>query len=311
MVVPVDKIWMDGELVPWGDANVHILTHTLHYGFGCFEGIRAYRCTDGGSAVFQLRPHITRLFESAKILGIDIPFTPTELQEACVKTLEVNGLDDGYIRPLVFLDAGAMGLYAQNRIRVAIICWRWGAYLGEEGLKNGIRAMVSTFARNHVNAAMSKGKIVGQYTNSILAKREALHHGYQEAIMLDTNGFVSEATGENLFIVRGDAVRTPPKNSAILGGITRATVIKLCRDLGLRVDIESISRDQLYVSQECFLTGTAAEITPVREVDNRSIGEGTRGPITTQVQDLFFRIVHGEDDRYADWLTRYNLHRAL
>ncbi len=204
-----------------------------------------------------------------------------------------------------------MGLFAENKVRVAIIAWRWGAYLGEEALKTGIRTMVSSFGRNHVNAAMSKGKIIGQYTNSILAKREALHHGYQEAIMLDTHGYVSEATGENLFLVRNGQVRTPPKNCAILSGITRQTVIELCDELDLEVSTEAILRDQLYVAEEIFLTGTAAEITPVREVDNRMIGAGGRGPLTSRLQDLFFRIVRGQEERYERWLTRYNVRRAL
>ncbi len=311
MVTPVETIWMDGEMVPWDQANVHILTHTLHYGFGCFEGIRAYRGPDGSSAVFRLDAHITRLFESAKILGLEVPYTEQQLCDACIQTLERNGLDEAYIRPLVFLDDGAMGLFAQNRVRVSIITWRWGAYLGEDALKNGIRAMVSSFARNHVNAAMAKGKIVGQYTNSILAKREALFHGYQEAIMLDTHGFVSEATGENLFLVRNGIVRTPPMSSAILGGITRQTVIRLCEDLGLELSKMRITRDQLYVADECFLTGTAAEVTPVREVDNRVLGDGDRGPITTRIQERYFQCVRGEAPEYERWLTRYNPRNSL
>ncbi len=302
---------MDGELVPWAEANVHVLTHTMHYGFGCFEGIRAYHRHDGQSVIFRLGAHITRLFESAKILGIKIEHTYDELMQACVDTLEVNGLEEGYIRPLVYLDAGTMGLFAQNKVRVAIIAWKWGAYLGEDGLKNGIRCMVSSFARNHVNAAMAKGKIIGQYTNSILAKREALQHGYQEAIMMDTSGFISEATGENIFIVRSGIVRTPPMSSAILGGITRQTVMHLCAELGLEVSKARITRDQLYVADECFLTGTAAEVTPVREVDNRVLGEGTRGPVTEQVQNLFFGIVRGEISGYDRWLTFYNPRKRL
>ena len=304
MVTPVNQIWMDGELVPWDAASVHILTHTLHYGFGCFEGIRAYKGPNG-SAVFRLDAHVRRLFESTKILGLKLPFSERQIQDACIETLDANGLESGYIRPLVFLDAGAMGLFAENRVRVAVVTWQWGAYLGEEALQKGIRCMVSSFARNHVNAAMAKGKIIGQYTNSILAKREALHHGYDEAIMLDTSGYVSEATGENIFLIRNNIVRTPPMSSAILGGITRQTVIQLCDRLRLDVNRELITRDQLYVADECFLTGTAAEITPVREVDNRSIGVGGRGPVTTRIQDLFFRIVHGEEPEYSHWLTPY------
>ena len=311
MVAPVEFIWMDGELVKWQDANVHILTHTLHYGFGCFEGIRSYKQHDGQSAVFRLDAHVTRLFESAKILGLELPHTHEEITQACLDTLEANGLDEGYIRPLVFLDAGAMGLFAKNRVRVSIITWKWGAYLGEEALEKGIKCMVSSFARNHVNAAMAKGKIVGQYTNSILAKREALFHGYDEAIMMDTSGFISEATGENIFIVRNGIVRTPPMSSAILGGITRQTIMSLCRDLGLEVNTSRITRDQLYVADEIFLTGTAAEITPVREVDNRVTGNNARGPITTKLQERYFGMVRGEVTGHEEWLTYYNPRRRL
>lgn len=311
MVAPVETIWMDGEQVPWADANVHILTHTLHYGFGCFEGIRAYKQADGTSAIFRLEAHVTRLFESTKILGLELPYTHQEVCDACVETLELNGLEEGYIRPLVFLDSGQMGLFAENKVRLSVITWKWGAYLGEDGLTEGIRCMVSSFARNHVNAAMAKGKIVGQYTNSILAKREALGHGYHEAIMLDTAGFVSEATGENLFLLRSGIVRTPPMSSAILGGITRKTVIAICEDMGLEINKSRITRDQLYVADECFLTGTAAEVTPVREVDNRTIGEGTRGPVTKEVQERYFGIVKGETPGFDHWRTVYNPRKRL
>lgn len=307
MVTPVQKIWMDGELVPWDQAQVHILTHTLHYGFGCFEGIRAYRCADGSSSVFRLPAHIRRLLESAKILGLDMPFTEAQLVSACIDTLAANNLDQGYIRPLVFLDSGKMGLYAQNRVRVSITAWEWGSYLGDEGLQNGIRCSVSSFARNHVNAGMSKGKIVGQYTNSILAKREALAHGYDEAIMLNTAGFVAEATGENIFILRDGEIRTPPKSAGILSGITRGTIMELCNDLEIPLFTYQMTRDQLYVADECFLTGTAAEVTPVREIDNRTIGTGARGPVTARIQDLFFRIVRGDESAYERWLSRYRI----
>ena len=300
MVKAVDKVWMDGELGNWDDANVHILTHTLHYGFGAFEGIRCYQRADGRSHIFRHIKHLKRLFQSAHILTLDIPFDLETLQLAGKKTLEVNNLSEGYLRPLVFMGAGPMGLGAMsNPTRVAIVTWEWGAYLGEEGLKNGIRAKVSSFARNHVNAGMVKGKIVGQYVNSILAKREVLRAGYQEAIMLDTTGHVSECSGENLFLVRDGIVFTPPYDS---GGVTRATAIQLARDLGYPVEYAAFTRDHLYIADEVFLTGTAAEITPVREIDDRKIGTGKPGPITKAIQELFFDIVQGSNNDYNHWL---------
>jgi branched-chain amino acid aminotransferase len=298
-----EAIWMDGKFVPWDEANVHVLTHTLHYGLGVFEGIRCYRTHDGRSAVFRLPEHVARLFESAHINLLEVPFTREQVQEACLETLRRNQLEEGYIRPLVFLGSGAMGLNpGTNPVRVAVIAWEWGAYLGEEGMERGIRATVSTFSRHHVNAKMTKGKTCGDYVNSILAKREALLDGYDEAIMLDTQGLVSEASGENLFTVRGGVVKTPPLPT-VLDGITRASVIELARDAGLPVVEAPITRDELYIADEVFLTGTAAEVTPIREIDRRTIGAGRRGPVAKQLQEAFFRAAKGEDERYARWIT--------
>jgi branched-chain amino acid aminotransferase len=303
MVTPLRKIWMDGELVDWQDATVHVLTHTLHYGFGAFEGIRCYQREDGRSHIFRHAEHLRRLYESCRILTLDIPFSMETLREAEKETLRANGLRAGYLRPLVFMGEGPMGLGATaNPTRVAIITWEWGAYLGDEGLKNGIRAKISSFARNHVNAGMAKGKIVGQYVNSILAKREAMKAGYQEAIMLDTAGYVSECSGENLFLVRNGVIHTPPEGSSILGGITRDTVLRLAADLGYEVRFSSFTRDQLDIADEVFLTGTAAEITPVREIDDRPIGSGKPGPVTQALQTLFFDIVKGKHEGYGEWL---------
>jgi branched-chain amino acid aminotransferase len=298
-----EKIWLDGRMVNWGDANVHILTHTLHYGLGVFEGIRCYRTDDGRSAVFRLGEHIRRLFESAHINLLRIPYTREEIIDAALACLRANRLAEGYIRPLVFVGEGAMGLNpADNPIRVAVIVWPWGKYLGEEGMERGIRAKVSTFTRHFVNAKMTKGKTCGDYVNSILAKREALLDGYDEAIMLDTQGLVSEASGENLFAVRDGMVRTPPLQT-VLGGITRASVIEIARGKGIPVFEDAITRDELYIADEVFLTGTAAEVTPIREIDNRSIGAGSRGPITKTLQDAFFDVVTGRDKKREEWLT--------
>jgi len=298
-----EKIWMDGELVPWREANVHILTHTLHYGLGVFEGIRCYRTEAGRSAVFRLAEHVRRLFESAHINLMKIPFGEERIAEAILETLRANHLDEGYIRPLVFIGDGVMGLNpADNPIRVAIVVWPWGKYLGEEGMERGIRARVSSFARHHVNAKMTKGKTCGDYVNSILAKREALLDGYDEAILLDSQGLVAEASGENVFVVRGGELRTPPLQS-VLEGITRASVMELARDKGIPVREAAITRDDLYVADEVFLTGTAAELTPIREIDHRQIGSGRRGPLAKALQDAFFAVVQGRDRKYERWLT--------
>ena len=298
-----EEIWLDGKFVKWADANIHILTHTLHYGLGVFEGIRCYAGADGRSAVFRLPEHIRRLFDSAKINLIEIPFSPEELEEATLESLRRNNLAEGYIRPLVFIGDDAMGLHpGDNPVRVSVIAWEWGKYLGDEGVAKGIRAKVSTFARHHVNAKMTNGKTCGDYVNSILAKREALLDGFDEAIMLDTQGLVSECTGENIFVVRDGKIRTPPLYS-VLDGITRASMIEVARDRGYKIEETQLTRDDLYVADEIFLTGTAAEVTPIREIDHRTIGQGKRGPITEELQTAFFDIATGVDARYDRWRT--------
>ncbi len=298
-----EKIWLDGSFVDWDAAKVHVLTHTLHYGLGVFEGIRCYATSDGRSAVFRLTEHVRRLFESAHINLLEIPFAKQQIRDAILETLRANHLDEGYVRPLVFVGDGEMGLNpAANAIRVCIIAWPWGKYLGEEGMENGIRAKVSSFSRHFPNAKMTRGKTCGDYVNSILAKREALLDGYDEAIMLDTQGFVAEASGENIFAVRDGALLTPPA-ATVLEGITRASVIEIARDKGIRVEEIALTRDDLYVADEVFLTGTAAEVTPIRELDRRSIGEGRRGPVTKTLQTAFFDIVSGRDAKYERWLS--------
>jgi len=298
-----EKIWMDGKLVGWDEATVHVLTHTLHYGLGVFEGIRCYRTADGRSAIFRLAEHVRRLFESAHINLMSVPFRPERIEAAIGETLRANHLAEGYIRPLVFIGHGAMGLNpGDNPVRVAIASWPWGKYLGDEGMERGIRAKVSTFSRHHVNAKMTKGKTCGDYVNSILAKREALLDGYDEAILLDPQGLVAEASGENLFAVRDGVLRTPPL-PGVLGGITRDAVITLARDKGIAVVEAGITRDELYIADEVFLTGTAAEVTPIREIDRRTIGAGARGPLTKALQAAFFDVASGRDRKYERWLT--------
>ena len=307
MVQKAEKIWFDGKLVNWDDAQVHVLTHTLHYGAGVFEGIRAYCCVDGKSAVFRLKDHVVRLFDSAKIIGIKIPFTIDEIVDAIIETLKVNGLKEGYIRPLVFIGDGAMGVHpGSNPIRVAIATWPWGAYLGEEALEKGIRVKTSSFNRHHVNAMMTKAKACGNYVNSILAKVEAVNDGYDEALMLDTQGFVSEATGENIFIVKDNLIKTTPLTS-VLPGITRTSLMKVARDLGYEVVEQLFTRDELYIADEAFFCGTAAEVTPIREVDNRIIGEGKCGLVTKKLQKDYFNAVKGGNEKYSDWLDYYEI----
>ena len=297
------KVWLDGRFVDWADAQVHILTHTLHYGLGVFEGMRCYRTADDRSAVFRLADHIRRLYDSAHINLLEVPFSRERVEAACLDVLRQNGLAEGYVRPLVFVGDGEMGLNpAGNAVRVAVIAWSWGRYLGEEGLQNGIRAKVSTFSRHHVNAKMTKGKTCGDYVNSVLAKREALLDGYDEAIMLDTQGLVSEASGENIFVVRDGTLSTPTLHS-VLGGLTRATVIEIARDKGIPVEERAITRDELYVADEVFLTGTAAEVTPIREIDHRRVGDGRRGPVTSTLQSAFFDVVAGREPKYERWLS--------
>jgi len=303
MVEKLKKIWMDGRFVDWDDANIHILTHTLHYGLGAFEGIRCYLCDDGSSAIFKLKEHVDRFFNSAHIGQIDIPFSKEEISNAIIETIRINGLKESYIRPIVFIGDGAMGIHPQNNpTRVAIAVWQWGAYLGDDGLKNGIRVKTSSFTRHHVNIMMTKAKICGNYVNSVLAKREVTQDGYDEAVILDTEGYVCEATGENIFIIQKGDLKTPPLTS-VLPGITRASVMSIALDRGIRVIEERFTRDELYVADEAFFTGTAAEITPIREVDNRSIGNGKPGEITQSLQNIFFDIIRGKQEKYKKWLT--------
>jgi branched-chain amino acid aminotransferase len=292
-----DLIWLDGELVDFERAQVHVLTHTLHYGYGVFEGIRAYRRADGSSHVFRLAEHVARLFDSAHILALEIPYTRAELVEACVATLQANRFSEGYIRPLVFLGSEALGLGAlNNRVRVAIASFHWGAYLGEDGLRNGIRAKVSSFNRSHVNVNMVKGKICGQYVNSVIAKREALKAGYDEAIMLDTQGYVSECTGENLFMVRQGTIYTAPYGSAILGGITRDTVLTLARDHGVAGRRAPVHPRRTVLRGRDLPVRHRRRDHPVREVDDRSIGSGRPGPIGTLISKAFFEVVGGRSE---------------
>lgn len=303
MVEKVKKIWIDGKLVDWEDANVHILSHTLHYGLGAFEGIRCYLCANGNSAIFRLKEHVDRLFNSAHIGQMAIPFNKEEITDAIIETIKANGLKESYIRPIVFIGDGAMGIHPQdNRIRVAIAVWEWGAYLGDEGLKKGIRVKTSSFTRHHVNIMMTKAKICGNYVNSVLAKREVVQDGYDEAVILDTEGYVCEATGENIFIVESGDLKTPPLTS-VLPGITRDSVISIALNRGIKVIEERFTRDELYTAEEAFFTGTAAEITPIREVDNRSIGSGKPGKITMDLQGTFFDIIRGKEQKYNRWLT--------
>jgi branched-chain amino acid aminotransferase len=300
---PQGKIWMDGSFVEWADANVHVLTHSLHYGLAAFEGLRCYK-GKSGSAIFKLHEHVDRLFESAHIGMMTMPYEKKQVAEAIVETVRVNKLDACYIRPLVYIGYGAMGVYpGDNPIKLAIAAWKWGSYLGDEALANGMRACVSSFTRHHVNVSMTRGKISGYYVNSILAKREAKADGYDEAILLDPEGYVSEGTGENIFIVRKGRLKTTPLTS-ILEGITRNAVIELAREQGIVVAEERFTRDEMYIADEVFVTGTAAELTPVREIDNRRIGTGKPGPVTATLQKRFFGIVKGEDPSHDSWLTR-------
>ena len=302
-----EKIWFDGKFVPWDEAQVHVLTHTLHYGVGVFEGIRCYTCADSQSAVFRLAEHVERLFLSARINEMVIPHSQEAICQAIVETLKVNRLAEGYIRPLTFIGAGVMGVNpADNPIQTIIAAWPWGAYLGAEALEKGIRVKTSTFTRHHVNVMMTKAKTCGNYVNSVLAKREALADGYNEALMLDAEGYVSEATGENVFIVRNGVIKTPPLGS-ILAGITREAIMILAGDLGYEVVEERFTRDELYCADEAFFSGTAAEVTPIREVDRRAIGQGSRGPVTKAVQEAYFKVLRGETPKYGKWLTRYSI----
>ena len=304
MVEKLQKIWVDGEMVPWDDAKIHLLTHSFHYGIAAFEGIRAYKRADGKSYIFRLREHIDRLFDTAKLTLLKPEFSKEQVSKACADVPKANSLEEGYLRPIFYMGEGAMGIYAPNNpTKTSVLAWKWGAYLGEEALKSGIRAKISSFARHHVNISLAKAKMTGQYTNSVLAKREAKFGGYDEAIMLDANGYVSEGTGENIFLVKKGVLHTPDLSSSILEGITRDTVIQLAKEMKLDVHECRITRDQLWLADEVFFTGTAAEITPVREIDNRPIGEGTVGPITKKIQTKFFDVARGTDNSHPEWLT--------
>jgi len=303
MGIKTEKIWMDGKLVDWEDAKVHVLTHALHYGSGVFEGIRAYE-TDTGPAVFRLKEHVDRLFESAKLLYMEIPFTREEISEAIKETIRANHLQSCYTRPVVYRGLGQMGVNPLNcPVNVFIAVWPWGAYLGEEALAKGIRAKIASWARNYISSFPAKGKINGAYVNSILAKIEALKCGYDEAIFLDTDGYVAEGSGENIFWAKDNVIYTTPLPT-VLRGITRASIIELAKDMGYEVVVAKAARDELYLADEVWFCGTAAEITPVREIDGHIIGEGHRGPIVKALQDRFFAVVHGKDPKYEKWLAR-------
>lgn len=307
MVQKSDTIWFNGKLVPWDEATVHVLTHTLHYGVGVFEGIRCYKGTNGTPAVFRLQEHVARLFDSARAVEMEIPFTQEVIVEAVVETLRSNRLDAGYIRPLAFIGDGVMGVHpGQNPIQTIIAVWPWGAYLGDDGLTKGIRVRTSSFTRHHPNVMMTKAKVSGNYVNSVLAKREAVADGYDEALMLDVDGYVAEATGENIFIVKNSVLKTPPLGS-ILGGITRNSIIVLARDMGYGVEEQRFTRDELYAADEAFFCGTAAEVTPIREVDRRAIGSGAAGPVTALLQQEYFKVVKGENLKFAGWLHQFDI----
>ena len=294
---------MDGKFVDWDKATIHVLTHTLHYGLGVFEGIRCYE-TRSGPAIFRLDEHIDRLFSSAHIFLLDMPYTKKEIRDAIIGTVKVNKIKECYIRPLVYIGYGAMGLYPkENPVNVSIAVWSWGAYLGDKGLREGIKVKTSSFIRNHVNANMTRGKVSGYYVNSQLAKKEAITCGYDEALLLDTEGYVSEGSGENIFMVRNGMLKTTPLTS-ILEGITRNSIMKIAADQKIRVVEERFTRDEMYIADEAFFTGTAAEVTPVRELDGRIIGTGRPGPITRKIQSIFFDIVKGKNKKYDSWLTK-------
>ena len=298
------QIWFDGQLVEWRDAKIHVLTHTLHYGCGAFEGVRAYN-TAGGTAIFRLQEHTQRLFNSAKILRMTIPFTQDQVNEAQKEVVRVNKLESCYLRPLTWIGSEKLGVSPKgNTIHLMVAAWAWGAYLGEEGMKRGIRVKTSSYARHHVNITMTQAKAVSNYSNSILANMEALDDGYDEALLLDTSGFVSEGAGENVFVIKDGVVYTPDLSAGALNGITRNTVLHICDDLGIKLVQKRITRDECYIADEMFFTGTAAEVTPIRELDRVQIGIGERGPVTEKIQSAFFDIVNGRNPKYAHWLTK-------
>ncbi len=295
-------IWLDGEMVPWRDAKVHVLTHTLHYGMGVFEGVRAYN-TDKGTAIFRLEEHTNRLFRSAHIMNMPMPYSKDEINEATRAAVRENNLESAYIRPMAFYGSEGMGLRADNlKVHVMIAAWSWGTYLGKDALEQGIRIRTSSYTRHHVNIAMCKAKANGNYMNSMLALGEALRDGYDEALLLDVDGYVAEGSGENFFLVRDGVIYTPELTSA-LDGITRSTIMTLCKELGIEVREKRITRDEVYVADEAFFTGTAAEVTPIRELDGRQIGAGHRGPITEKLQTLYFDLVHGRGEGHDEWIA--------
>ncbi|MCU7905906.1 MAG: branched-chain amino acid transaminase [Candidatus Thiodiazotropha sp. (ex Epidulcina cf. delphinae)] len=295
-------IWLDGEMVPWREAKIHVLTHTLHYGMGVFEGVRAYRA-EQGTAIFRLQEHTDRLFRSAHILNMPMPHDRDTLNQAQKAAVRENNLDTAYIRPMCFYGSEGMGLRADNlKVHCMVAAWEWGAYLGAENMEKGIRIRVSSFTRHHVNITMCRAKANGNYMNSMMALQEAMHDGYDEALLLDAEGYVMEGSGENVFIVRDEVIYTPDLTSA-LDGITRKTVIELAAELGYQVIEKRITRDEVYIADEAFFTGTAAEVTPIREVDNRAIGSGGRGPVTEQLQKRYFDLVHGRVASHPDWLA--------
>lgn len=295
-------IWLDGEMVPWREAKIHVLTHTLHYGMGVFEGVRAYHA-EQGTAIFRLQAHTDRLFRSAHILNMPMPYDRDTLNQAQKAAVRENNLDSAYIRPMCFYGSEGMGLRADNlKVHCMVAAWEWGAYLGAENMEKGIRIRVSSFTRHHVNITMCRAKANGNYMNSMMALQEAMHDGYDEALLLDAEGYVMEGSGENVFIVRDGVIYTPDLTSA-LDGITRKTVIELAEELGYQVIEKRITRDEVYIADEAFFTGTAAEVTPIREVDNRAIGSGGRGPVTEQLQKRYFDLVHGRVASHPDWLA--------
>jgi branched-chain amino acid aminotransferase len=295
-------IWYDGKLVPWRDATTHVLTHSLHYGLACFEGVRAYK-TVGGTAIFRLKEHTERWFNSCHIFNMKMPFDRETLSAAQREVVRANKLESCYIRPISFYGSEKMGVSPKGaKVHVSIAAWPWGAYLGEEGLEKGIRVKTSSYARHHVNVTMCRAKFSGTYANSILANQEAVEHGYDEALLLDVDGYAAEGPGENLFIVKNGKLYEPELTSALIG-ITRDAVIQMARDVGLEVQAKRITRDDVYIADEAFFTGTAAEVTPIRELDGRVIGAGKRGPITEKLQSMFFDVVNGRNQKYAHWLT--------
>ena len=296
-------IWMDGEMVPFEDATVHVLSHTLHYGLGAFEGIRAYEQPDGRGGIWRLGAHLRRLLDSMNMTHLPLPYTEDELAEVCCEVLRINDFTEAYLRPLAFFGAGQMGLGARdNRLHVVVAAWKWGAYLGEEGLARGVRLKTSSFTRNHPNAALSRAKVVGHYVNSILARYEANDDGYDEALMLDQHGFVAEGTGENVFAIKDGVIKTPPVSN-ILPGITRRTVIEILEHEGYEVQEQLFGRDAFYVADEAFMCGTAAEVTPIAQLDRRNVGEGRPGPITKRVQELYSAAVRGQVEWLRDGIT--------